>query len=317
MATEKEKETILIVDDDPDLTELIKTVLHKKGYKTLIAENGIRAIDLALKHIPTLILLDIMMPELDGFAVCQKLRDNFYTSHIPIIVLTCREELESKVKGLSIGADDYITKPFNFSELIARIKAVLRRTHKERGSNPLTQLPGSNLIEDQIKKRLKLNTHSAFLYMDLNDFKAYNDYYGYKKGDEVIKHLANIICDTIEKYGNKDDFIGHIGGDDFISITTPDKPNIIANNIIKSLEATYKKFFEERDLKNGYIEIRDRRGNAIRYPAKLTITIVGVSNQHVNIKSHIQVSDSLAEVKRYLKQKEGSNFMMERRRYKD
>lgn len=310
-----EKETILIVDDEPDLTELIKTVLQKKGYKTLVAENGIRALELAQKHIPTLILLDIMMPELDGFAVCQKLRDNFYTSHIPIIVLTCREELDSKIKGLTIGADDYVTKPFNFSELIARIKAVLRRTHKERGSNPLTQLPGGNLIEDQIKKRLKLNTQSAFLYMDLNEFKAYNDYYGYKRGDEVIKKLAEIICNVIEECGNKDDFVGHVGGDDFISITTPDKSKIIADSIIKNLEEVSKKLFDDRDLKSEYIEIKDRKGNATRFPAKLTITIVGISNQYVDIKSHIQVSDSLAEVKRYLKKSEGSNFMMERRRY--
>lgn len=310
-----EKETILIVDDEPDLTELVKTVLQKKGYKTLVAENGIRAVELAQKHIPTLILLDIMMPELDGFAVCQKLRDNFYTSHIPIIVLTCREELESKIKGLTIGADDYVTKPFNFSELIARIKAVLRRTHKERGSNPLTQLPGGNLIEEQIKKRLKLNTYSAFLYMDLNEFKIYNDYYGYKRGDEVIKKLAEIICGVIDEYGNKDDFVGHVGGDDFISITTPDKPKIIADSIIKNIEEVSKKFFDDRDLKKKYIEIKDRKGNLSRYPAKLTITIVGISNQYVDIKNHIQVSDSLAEVKRYLKRSEGSNFMMERRRY--
>ncbi|MDI6786438.1 MAG: response regulator [bacterium] len=308
-----EKETILIVDDEPDLTELIKTVLQKKRYKTLVAENGIRALELAQKHIPTLILLDIMMPELDGFAVCQKLRDNFYTSHIPIIVLTCREELENKVKGFAIGADDYVTKPFNFSELIARIKAVLRRTHKERSSNPLTQLPGGNLIEDQVKKRLKLNTHSAFLYMDLDEFKAYNDYYGYKKGDEVIKKLAEIICNAVDEYGNKDDFVGHVGGDDFIFITTPDKPKIIADQIIKNLEEISVKFYDDRDLKNGYIEIKNRRGISNKYSTKLTITIVGISNQDVSIKSHIQVSDSLAEVKRYLKRNEGSNFMMERR----
>ncbi|MFH1450288.1 MAG: response regulator [bacterium] len=309
-----DKETILIVDDDLDLTEILKTVLQKKSYKTLIAENGFLALELAFNHNPSLILLDVMMPELDGFGVCQKLRDNFYTSHIPIIMLTCREELESKVKGLTLGADDYVTKPFNFSELLARIKAVLRRTHKERGSNPLTALPGGNLIEEQIKKRLKGDKSSAFLYLDLNYFKAYNDYYGYKRGDQVIKHLAEVLLTAIEKDKDKNDFVGHIGGDDFIIITTPQKSEVLANQIIKKIEETSHQFFEDRDLKARSIEIKTRSGEVNKYPAKITVTIGGISSQDLNIKSHIQVSDSLAEIKRYLKKKEGSNFMVERRK---
>ncbi|MDI6786436.1 MAG: response regulator [bacterium] len=307
-------ERILIVDDEPDIIILLKAILEKETFRSYVANNGKEAIELAKTLLPDLILLDILMPKVDGYEVCRRLRDNFHTSHIPIIILTARDAPIDKVKGLKLGADDYVTKPFNHDELLARIKAVLRRTHLERDCNPLTQLPGNIAIEYQIRDRLKLGLPFAFMYADLDNFKAFNDYYGYNRGDVAIKLLANIILIAVKKYGSANDFIGHIGGDDFIIITKKvESMEDICKDIIDGLKTSSPELFEQKDRKKGYFETIDRRGNKKRFSAQLNLTIAVTSNQHVNFSNSLQISDTLAEIKRYGKQMEGSVFVVDRR----
>lgn len=307
-------ELILLIDDEVDMLNILRESFNDKGYRCIEAQDGIEAIELARTVFPDVIVLDIMMPNMDGFAVCRKLKNDYNTSHIPIIVLTVRREISDRIKGLELGADDYVTKPFEFSELLARVKAVLRRTYLERDCNPLTQLPGNIAIEHQIKMRLKNKTPFAFLYADLDDFKSFNDYYGYNRGDFVIKTFANTILSSVKKYGSSKDFIGHIGGDDFIIISKVESATDICKDIIENVKLLTPRLFDEEDIKRGYFEIVTRTGNMEKIMTNLTITIAVTSSVHAQFKNSMEISSTLAELKRYGKQQGGNIYVLDRRK---
>lgn len=217
-----ENNKVLVIDDDRFMVRVISDCLEKEGFAVNGAYDFNSAMDKIYSNAPDIILLDVVLPEMNGVEICRLLRNDTRTSHVPIIMLTSKVEVEDKVAGLDAGADDYITKPFDCLELIARVKTHLRRAKQEKSFNPLTELPGNILIEEEIKKRVNdVKKKFAVLYVDLDNFKAYNDVYGFLKGDEVIKFVAHILKKNINELGNPDDFIGHIGGDDFIAITTP------------------------------------------------------------------------------------------------
>jgi diguanylate cyclase (GGDEF)-like protein len=197
--------------------------------------------------------------------------------------------VEDKVAGLEAGADDYITKPFDNLELVARVKTHLRRAKQEKSFNPLTGLPGNILIEEEIKHRVADTKRKfAVLYVDLDNFKAFNDVYGFLKGDEVIKFVAHIMNKNVKDLGNPDDFVGHIGGDDFITITTPEKLEVICRAIINQFDSTISLFYSSEDRKRGYIVTRDRTNQEIQYPF-MSLSIAVVSNEKRNIENHWQV----------------------------
>ncbi|MDI6786437.1 MAG: response regulator [bacterium] len=307
-------ELILLIDDEVDMLNILRESFNDKGYQCIEAKDGIEAIELARTVLPDVIVLDIMMPNMDGFAVCRKLKNDYSTSHIPIVVLTVRREVSDRIKGLEFGADDYVTKPFEFLELLARVKAVLRRTYLERDCNPLTQLPGNIAIEHQIKMRLKNKTPFAFLYADLDDFKSFNDYYGYNRGDFVIKTFSNIILSSVKKYGSSKDFVGHIGGDDFILITKVESAIDICKDIIENVEFFTPRLFDEEDTKRGYFEVVTRTGSIEKVTTKLTVTIAVANSVHLKFKSSMEISSVLAELKRYGKQQDGSIYVVDRRK---
>ncbi|MDI6703932.1 MAG: response regulator [bacterium] len=310
-------EHVLIVEDDEDTVKLLRNLLKKETFQLSVAEDGNEALRMAKNLQPHIILLDIIMAGLNGFQVCEKLKNNFYTSHIPIIMLTIKESTFDRIKGLEIGADDYIAKPFDPKELVARIRAVLRRTHLERDVNPLTGLPGNIMIEKEIKRRIESGELFAVLYADIDNFKAYNDYYGYSLGDRAIKFIGDVILSSVEGYGNESDFVGHIGGDDFIIVTTPDKTEPICKNIIGTVESTSSHLYEEEDRKRGYIEVKNRWNETLRFNTRFEITIASATNKYRRLSSHVQVSDILASVKEYGKAQKGSIWVEDKRRHEE
>jgi len=306
-------ELILLVDDEVDMLNLLKSFFMENGYSCIEAQSGIQALEIARMIHPDLIVLDIMMPHMDGFVVCQKLKNDYVTSHIPIVLLTVKRETSDRVKGLELGADDYIAKPFDLSELLARVKAVLRRTHLERDCNPLTQLPGNLAIEHQIKNRLKNDTPFAFLYADIDDFKFFNDYYGYSRGDYAIKTFSNVILSSIRKHGSSEDFVGHIGGDDFIVITKLEAAIDICKDIIENTAFSIPQLFDEEDLKRGYFETLTRRGKK-KVAANLTVTIAVTTTEYSQFENSMEISSILAALKRYGKNKGGNLYVVDRRK---
>ena len=304
---------ILVVDDEEHIRKIVKFQLEKAGYTVETARDGAEALEIIQKSPPDLILLDLMMPKMDGYEVCKRLKNNYQTSHIPIIMVTAKSNLEDKLQGFEGGANDYIAKPFAISELLLRVRNVLQWSQLQRQANPLTGLPGNITIERELERRLNSKSPFAFMYADIDHFKAFNDYYGYRRGDEAIKLTAQVIVEAVQAEGSGDDFVGHIGGDDFVIITTPDRADPVANRIVKLFDERIVHLFDKEDLERGYVEVINRKGVVDRFPL-LTITIAVVTDNNGRIDHIAKISDIASELKRYGKTLEGSVVVRERRK---
>lgn len=306
------KSKILVVDDELSIADFLGGQLVNRGYDVLKAFDGEDGIELARKELPDLVLLDVRMPKMDGFEVCQKLREDRMTYLIPVIMITGKRDQEDKIAGIKSGADDYVTKPFDLPELLARIEGVLWRTRIGKGSNPLTGLPGTPSIEHEISKRIHSRSKYAVCYLDLDNFKAYNDKYGYEQGDKAIIFTSKILIQAMAKERNADDFLGHIGGDDFIIVTTPERVEGICSFVIDNFDLNIPVFYAEEDMKKGYIETIDRRGNPHRFPF-MTLSIGVATNERRTFNSPLEVSAIATEMKQYSKTFTGSTYKKDRR----
>src|SRR5213080_4412553 len=202
-------ESVLVVDDDPDVARFVEVNLRSAGYEVTVASNGEEGFDKAVELRPDLVLLDVMMPKLDGFEVAQRLRRDSRTSSTSIIMLTAKALSSDKVLGLSSGADDYIIKPFDPIELLARVKGTLRRAREMRALSPLTGLPGNIRIQEEIRRLVAEDQPFAI---------PYTDHYGFVRGDRAIQLLARLSTEVAHEVVGPGGFVGHVGGDDFIMI---------------------------------------------------------------------------------------------------
>ena len=305
--------TILVVDDDADLREIVRATLEAEDFSVVEAGDGEAALELIRRSHPDLAILDYMMPKLDGTRVCQLLKEDLLLRHLPLIMLTGRAELTDKVHGLNVGADDYIVKPFEPQELIARVRMVLRRTAQELEANPLTKLPGNVTIQKEIESRLATHAPLAVCYCDLDQFKAFNDHYGFSRGDRAITHTAQILLQVMQECGNARDFLGHIGGDDFVLLTTPDRADTVCARIIERFDGTVQELYDESDRARGYLLHTDRQNKPIRV-GFLTISIAVVTNDTQQLTHVGQIAAIGAELKGYAKQTPRSIYVRERRK---
>lgn len=303
---------ILVIDDEPDIVEILEITLSE-FYEVEKAYDGEEGIKKVKEFRPDLVIVDYKMPKKDGIEVCKEIKEDLLLRHIPVIMLTGKGETTDKVKGLDAGADDYIVKPFEPQELLARIRMALRRTTRDLDANPLTLLPGNVSIYNEIQKRINNKEEIAICYIDLDKFKAYNDTYGFEKGDRVIKETARCIIKAIQETGDEKDFIGHIGGDDFVVVTEPSKVEKICKRIIEEFDRKVPYFYDEESRKKGYIISKDRQGNVIQCPL-LSISIGVVTNQYKEFKHIGEIAQIGAELKAYAKTLPGSNFVVDKRR---
>jgi len=306
------KEKILIADDDSDILDVIRITLETEGYEVIEAHDGEEAVAMIKKSTPDLLITDFKMPKMCGDEVCRILKQDILIQHMPIIILTGKGEIIDKVQGISAGADDYIVKPFEPQELVVRVKMALRRTARDLDANPLTRLPGNVSIINELRIRITENELFAVCYVDLDKFKAFNDKYGFEKGDEVIKNTARILIDSVQKKGTPQDFIGHIGGDDFVVITTPDKVDGLCKKIIADFTAMVPGLYNREDMEKGYIIGKNRQKKTRKIPL-LSISIGVVTNEKIKINHVGEVSELGAELKEYAKSLPGSNYVKERR----
>jgi diguanylate cyclase (GGDEF)-like protein len=306
------KERILLVDDDPDILDVLTLTLSEQ-YDVTLAHDGEEGLKLAQTKSPDLVILDYKMPKLNGHQVCSQLKKDILLRHMPIIMLTGKGDVSDKVSGINAGADDYIVKPFEPQELLARIKMVLRSTKRNLEANPLTHLPGNVSILNEIQSCIDSKKLFAIGYLDLDKFKCYNDKYGFEHGDEVIKETARIMIKTVQELGNSDDFVGHIGGDDFVFISTPEKIDDICKKIIQDFETTSPTFYNEEDRKKGFIIGKDRQGKEQKVPL-LSVSIGVVTNETRQIQHVAEIGEIGAELKEYAKRLERSNFIKDKRK---
>lgn len=303
---------ILVVDDDPDIRDILKLTLAEENYEVFEARDGEEALKAIAAKPPDLVLLDYRIPKVDGREVCRRIKKDLLLRHLPIIMVTGKGDISDKVGGLDAGADDYIVKPFEPKELLARIRMILRRTESDLEANPLTRLPGNVSILNELSRRLESKTLFAVCYIDLDKFKAYNDKYGFEHGDDVIRETARILIRATQQCGRPDDFIGHIGGDDFVIVTVTDSVDKLCKIIIEDFEKTSPSFYNEADRKRGYILAKDRQGKEQKVPL-LSVSIGVVTNESREIEHVAQIGEIGAELKAYAKSLERSNYVKDKR----
>jgi len=304
---------ILTVDDDPDILDVLDLTLSE-FYKVIQANNGQAALDLLqTQHIfPDLIICDYMMPIMNGRKFCETLKKDILMQHIPVIMLTAKGETKDRIGGIEAGVDDYMVKPFDPNELLARIKMILRRTIRSLDANPLTLLPGNTSIMEELQQCIKSSKPFAVGYADLDKFKVYNDKYGFEKGDEVIKETARLLIRVVKEKAGPHAFVGHIGGDDFVFITDIDIIDNICQEIIERFDKNVEYFYTNEDFQRGYIEGKDRRGQEQTF-GLLAISIGIVSTAIQSITHVAQIGEIGAELKKYAKSFEKSIFVCNKR----
>jgi DNA-binding response OmpR family regulator len=301
---------ILIIDDEPEIGNLIALQFQEEGYLTTQLSSGTEALRMVRQQSFDLILLDLLLPDLDGFAVLGGLRAQPETQLTPIILLSAINSAADKVRGLQLGADDYITKPFSGPELSARVQAAMRRSEREGGANPSTRLPGNTAIERAIARRIEQGAQFVVSYVDLDNFKAYNDTYGFLKGDAVIQRTAQILLDAVREYGNADDFVGHIGGDDFVVISTPERSHLISASVVARFDAVAPLFYDREARARGFISGVDRQGNPARFHL-LSISIAMMSSEQRPFEHPGEVAQRSVEPKKQAKSIPGSVFLLD------
>ncbi len=305
-------ESVLVVDDDPFIARLLEIELRAAGYDVRVAGDGRQALDAVRERCPDLVLADVMMPTMDGFELTRHLRQDPRTGSVSVIMLTARGLSADKLEGFSVGADDYIVKPFDTPELLARIRGVLRRAKEMRAQSPLTGLPGNIRIEEEIEARVQSGQEFAILYVDLDYFKAYNDHYGFMRGDEAIQFTARLIQEVALAAGGPSIFVGHVGGDDFVVVAPPDRATDIAEQLVGRFDREAPDLYDPEDRERGYVEVENRRGQAQRFSV-LSISI-GIATTARRRFSHFAEAVAVAtEMKAFTKGTPGSSWAVDRR----
>ena len=307
---------ILIVEDEPHLRIILEKQLRDApdaNYEVRSAEDGVKGLEEIRRDPPELILLDVMMPGMDGYEVCRQLKANPLTSRIPVIFLTAKTTLDDRLEGLNAYADDYVTKPWDRQELLFRVRNQLRTRRAQLSSNALTGLPGNVIIENELARRIGAAEKFAFLHLDLDNFKAYNDYYGYARGDGLIRFMASLVVDSVRARGAEGDFVGHIGGDDFVVITAPERAMVLATDVKESFDARVASQYDPADRERGYITVLSSRQGGVKRFDILTVTILVVSNVGRDIRHSAQVSDIAKDLKKKGKAIVGSCIVPDRR----
>jgi len=302
---------VLVVDDEPAMRLLIRTTLERQ-YEVRVAESGRQALATVAAEQPDVIVLDWMMPDMSGLEVCKVLRAHPISAHIPVIFLTALDDLDRKVAGLEAGGDDYIVKPFEPQELLVRIKVQLRKAAERGQINPLTHLPGNTLIETAIMQRLQEPQQLfALLYFDLDEFKAYNDACGFSWGDRVIQFLAEAMMRAVQQEGHPTDFVGHVGGDDFVVVSTPSRATAICECVVQTFDRDIRGLWALSGFPNGFTA--HNRNGQIQQFGPPTLSIGVVTNERRRFTSYLSLGQAAAEVKKEAKRIVGSGYFLDRR----
>ena len=290
------KPRLLIVEDDVDINTMLRIFFGSQGYDVDTAFRGMEALEKTRQVMPHLIVLDIMLPDIDGYEVCSNLRKNARTSHIPVIFLTQKDERSDKLKGLELGADNYITKPFDIEELKLYVQNSLARSERESLTDPQSGLPAGRLIEDQLRRIIRLKDWS-FLDIKINFFDAFKDVYGFIAANDVLRFTAMLLGEVVDKYGTAGDFIGHAGGENFVIITAPGVAQPVTQVVKTRFETEVQTHYNFMDRQQGFILAPDEAGKMEKMPM-MTISIGIVSPATHSFADIREITELAAEERR-------------------
>ena len=285
---------ILVVEDDADISNMLDIYFSTKGYEVDVAPRGEQAMEKCRRNLPDLIVLDIMLPDMDGYAVCQQLRTTTRTSHIPIIFLTQKDERSDRIAGLELGADDYVTKPFDIEELQLRVKNAIKAHQRMNMTDPRTGLPGGRLIEEQLRHLMRREDWT-FVLAGVDNLAPFSDTYGFLARDEVLRHTAMMITQTLDEAGAIEDFVGHAGGDTFTIITDADDAavNRIMNVLRSRFNQQIKTHYNFLDKEQGGIQLPDGTLTPL-----MTMSLGVVSSQQHDFADIREITEMAAEARR-------------------
>lgn len=290
------KARLLVVEDDLDIGNMLKIYFSGMDFDVDLAVRGSDALERTRQVLPHLIVLDIMLPDIDGYEVCRSLRTNMRTSHIPVIFLTQKDERSDKLQGLELGADDYITKPFDIEELKLRVQGAIRRSERESLTDPRSGLPAGRLIEEQLRRIIR-EKDWALLDARVNHFEPFKDVYGFVAGDDVLRFTAMLIGEVVDELGTTSDFIGHAGGDNFIIITTENKADAIKSRLKERFDQEVRTHYNFMDREQGFVNAPSREGTTVRVPF-MTMSVGVVSPSRHTFADIREITELAAEARR-------------------
>jgi PleD family two-component response regulator len=290
------KSRLLVVEDDVDIGNMLKIYFSGMEYEVDVAVRGSEALEKTKQVLPNLIVLDIMLPDIDGYEVCRNLRTNMRTSHIPVIFLTQKDERSDKLQGLELGADDYITKPFDIEELKLRVQGAIKRSERESLTDPRSGLPSSRLIEDQLRRIIRQKGW-ALLDARVNNFESFKDVYGFVASDDVLRFTAMLLGEVVDELGTSSDFIGHAGGDNFIVITTDDKATTLKARLKERFDAEVLTHYNFMDRQQGFVQAPAADGTTTKVPF-MTMSVGIVSPSAHSFADIREITELAAEARR-------------------
>jgi PleD family two-component response regulator len=290
------KARLLVVEDDIDIGNMLKIYFSGMEFDVDVAVRGSDALERTKQVLPHLIVLDIMLPDIDGYEVCRTLRTNMRTSHIPVIFLTQKDERSDKLQGLEMGADDYITKPFDIEELKLRVQGAIRRAERESLTDPRSGLPAGRLIENQLRSIIRQKGW-ALLDARINNFEPFKDVYGFVAGDDVMRFTAMLIGEVVDELGTISDFIGHAGGDNFIIITVEGQANAIRTRLKERFDNEVQTHYNFMDRQQGFVQAPAADGTTIKVPF-MTMSVGVVSPSMQSFADIREITELAAEARR-------------------
>jgi len=287
---------LLIVEDDTDIANMLNIFFSGQNYEVDMAFRGTDALEKTRQNLPNLIVLDIMLPDIDGFEVCRILRTNTRTSHVPIIFLTQKDERSDKLQGLELGADDYITKPFDIDELKLRVQRAIERSEIQSLTDPRSGLPAGRLIEEQLRKIIRQDN---WTYMDLRiqHLEIFEEAYGFVAGNDVLRFTSMLLTEVVDELGSINDFIGHPGGDCFIVITWVEDAKLMQERIEQRFNEEILSHYNFLDREKGYLTLTDNSGRSVRAPT-MNIAIGSVSPTQYEFTDIREITEMAADARR-------------------
>ncbi len=290
------KARLLIVEDDFDISNMLRIYFSGQNYDVDIAPRGSVALEKTRQYLPHLIVLDIMLPDIDGFEVCRNLRTSTRTSHVPIIFLTQKDERSDKLQGLELGADDYITKPFDIEELKLRVQRAITRAEQQSLTDPRSGLPAGRMIEDQLRQIIRRRDW-ALMDIRINDFEPFKESYGFVAGDDVLRFTTMLMGEVVDQLGMINDFIGHAGGDNFILITSEESALAIRKCLKERFNEEVKTHYSFIDREQGYILGSTEDGKTCQVPL-MTLAVGVLSPAHQQFSDIREITELAAEARR-------------------